>query len=257
MKHTLLAVLMSALTSGLLMSASYAAPATPFTPEAFAQEMAKLPVGNATKGKEAHTQLMCNGCHGPQGIAMMGDFPHVSGQPAKVTAKSLLDYRAGRRATGGQAPMMAGMAGRLTDQNIADLAAYYETLPGGKGVEAKKDDKTKDANAPATISKEALHRLITKGDASRGITPCAACHGTKARGNPNGEVPVLQGQNPAYLKATLKAYRAGDRHSDLLKEMRYFAKALTDEEIEALGSYYGEKKGRKGDAPQAPKSDKP
>lgn len=255
MKHTLLALLLS---SGLLMNAtgSFAAPAM-LTPEGLAQEMAKLPVGNADKGKEAHMQMMCGGCHGPEGIAMMGDFPHVAGQPAKVTAKSLLDYRSGRRATGGQAPMMAGMAGRLTDQNIADLAAYYETLPGSKGLEKKKDEKAQTNPSVAAIDKEALKRLITKGDASRGITPCAACHGTKARGNPNGEVPVLHGQNPAYLKATLKAYRAGERHSDLLKEMRYFAKALTDEEIEALGNYYGEKKGRKGDETKTAKSAQP
>lgn len=87
---------------------------------------------------------------------------------------------------------------------------------------------------------------MKKGDRTRGITPCAACHGATAAGNPNGQVPVLHGQQSAYLAATLKAYRSGERSSDLLKEMRVFAQALTDEEIADLAAYYGAQKGREG-----------
>ncbi len=216
-----------------------------WTPETLAAAQKALPSGTVEKGLEAHKKLMCAGCHGPEGLAMMGAFPHVAGEPVGVTEKALLDYRSGRRAQGPQAMMMAGMAARLTDEQIADLAAYYAAAPGGAGTPPK-------ADAKPTLDEKALMTLIKKGDRTRGITPCAACHGSTAKGNPNGQVPVLHGQNPEYLKATLRSYRSGERHSDLLKEMRVFAQALTDAEIDALATYYGAQPGH-GAKPAAAK----
>lgn len=227
----------------------------PWTPQSLSEALKSLPVGDAARGKETLGKLSCGGCHGPQGLAPMPAFPHLAGQPADVTKKSMLDYQTKRRAKGMQAMMMAAAAASVTPEQIADLAAYYETLPGGPGVApkadakpaAKADDKKAEAKdaKPAVTSLPAL-TLVKKGDRTRGITPCAACHGATAAGNPNGQVPVLHGQQSAYLAVTLKAYRSGERSSDLLKEMRVFAQALTDEEIADLAAYYGAQKGREG-----------
>ncbi len=233
---------LAVLGSLLSLTASGAAPE--WTPESLSQAVSALPQGNAEKGREVHTKLMCAGCHGPAGLAAMGNFPHVAGQPEAVTKKSMLDYRSGRRAQGA-AMMMAGMAARVSDEQIADLAAFYAAAPGSPGKAPKADDKT-----PA-IDDAAVMVLVKKGDRTRGLTPCAACHGAGASGNPNGEVPVIHGQSADYLKATLKSYRSGERSSDLLKEMRVFARVLTDEEIEGLARYYGSQPGRGAAAPKA------
>lgn len=209
---------------GALSGASFAASVSPLE---WSATMANFPQGNATEGSAIHAARFCAGCHGAQGLAPAPNWPHVAGQPAEVTIKSLLDYRNGRRKGDAQAVMMAGMALSLSDQNIADLAAHYAALSAPPA----------DAAAEHKLDPAAL-KLVHKGDRARMITPCAACHGINAQGNANGKVPVLHGQTQPYLAASLKAYRSGARDSDMLEEMRFFARALTDAEIEALSNYY-------------------
>lgn len=127
---------------------------------------------------------------------------------------------------------MSAAAAKLTDQQIADVAALYEYLPGRN---AKK-------SAPTTPAPE----LVNSGDASRYITPCAACHGIDARGNNNGLVPVLHSQQATVLAAALKDYRSGARQSDMLGEMQVFSRKLTDAEIEQLANWYAAQPGRVG-----------
>ncbi len=189
----------------------------------------KMPKGTAEAGAKTHAAAMCAGCHGANGTSPNDMWPSVTGQPAAVTIKSLADYRDGRRTGGPMGMMMVAAAKSLTDQQIADLAAYYEAQPlvvaAGKKIEPVKDEA-------------AVKRLVLQGDASRTITPCAACHGYDATGNINGQVPVLHGQNAGYLEDTLKQYRDGKRTSDILSEMRFFVKNLTDAEIRDLALYY-------------------
>ncbi len=77
----------------------------------------------AGKGKAA----MCAGCHGVDGKALIPTYPNLAGQNAAYLESALKAYKAGQR-TGGQAPVMAGMAGALSDADIADLAAYFSSL---------------------------------------------------------------------------------------------------------------------------------
>lgn len=192
-----------------------------------------MPKGTAEAGAKAHAAKMCAACHGADGTASNDAWPTVSGQPAEATIKSLLDYRDGRRPGGPMGAMMVASAKSLTDQDIADLAAFYETkapvIDPNKKIAAVKDEA-------------AAKRMVLQGDPARTITPCAACHGYEASGNPNGDVPVLHGQNAGYLEATLKDYRSGKRSSDIISEMRFFAKKLTDEEIRDLALYYAAQK---------------
>ena len=112
------------------------------------------------------------------------------------------------------------------------MAALYEYLPGRNAKKA----------APTTPAPE----LVNSGDASRYITPCAACHGIDARGNNNGLVPVLHGQQATVLATALKDYRSAARQSDMLGEMRVFSRKLTDAEIEQLANWYAAQPGRVG-----------
>lgn len=215
----------------MLAATSQAADPVALTPQELAATMAKMPSSDVKRGEAVHTQKFCAGCHGKEGLSQNPAWPNVAGQPKNVTIKSLLDYRGGRRAKGA-AVLMAGIAKTLTDQQIADVAAYYESMAGGPAAkEAPKID-------PVVL------RMVTRGDAKRAISPCATCHGTTARGNATGEVPVLHGQHAAYLAATLKDYRSGTRSADMLKEMRFFAAKLTDSEIDQLAAYYASQQGR-------------
>lgn len=215
------------------------------TPEAFDSALASLPKPNPMGGFAVHSKQFCGSCHGPNGISPTANWPHVAGQPFEVTAKALLDYRDGRRKGGAQALMMTAAVKKLTDQQIADVAALYEMLPGpdGKTLEVGKK------NMPDT-SKIDVTALIKKGDPQRAITPCAACHGTTGKGRANGSVPVLHGQNPVYLAGQLRDYRDGKRTNDVLKEMRFFAQKLTDDEINALANYYAAQTGWPGKKPE-------
>ena len=86
------------------------------------------PVGNAEAARSKNS--MCIGCHGIQGYkASFPDVYHVpkiGGQPAAYLANALKAYRSGER----KHPTMHGIAASLSDQDIADLAAYYSG--GGK-----------------------------------------------------------------------------------------------------------------------------
>ncbi|MBJ3764458.1 c-type cytochrome [Maribius pontilimi] len=69
------------------------------------------------------------------------------------------------------------------------------------------------------------------------VAQCATCHGTDGSGAPTGgEAPNLSIQSPAYIKAALQSYAAGDRHSGY---MQVVAAQLSDAQIDALGNYYG------------------
>lgn len=195
------------------------------SPQAWAETLRNFPQGNFIQGAQTHAKRFCNSCHGKAGNADSENWPSLAGQPASVIIKAMLDYRDGRRQGDARANLMAAAARPLSDQEIADLAAIYSAGEPPKPREAAK-------STPKVLA------LVTKGDVSRNITPCAACHGVSQKGNPNGAVPVLYGQSRSYLEITLKQYRGATRTSDMLSEMRFFAKDLTDEEIAALADFY-------------------
>lgn len=80
-------------------------------------------VGNIEAGKTKSTG--CLSCHGVAGIAPAPNFPNLAGQKALYLKTALTAYRDGGR----KDPFMNAMARPLTDTNIANLAAYYSSLP--------------------------------------------------------------------------------------------------------------------------------
>ena len=88
------------------------------------------PAGNAAKGRDK-TQ-MCQGCHGIEGwrtaFPEVYSVPRIGGQHQAYLVKALQEYKSGERSH----PSMRGIAATLSDQDMADLAAYY--AQGGGGV---------------------------------------------------------------------------------------------------------------------------
>lgn len=78
--------------------------------------------GDAEAG--AQKIALCVACHGVDGKATADIYPNLSGQSAIYLETSLKSYREGLR-DGGMAAVMTPMAAHLTDQDIADIAAYY------------------------------------------------------------------------------------------------------------------------------------
>jgi len=168
--------------------------------------------GNVERGKAVAAG--CAGCHGAQGISPSDAFPNLAGIPATVLYKQLDDYRSGKR----ENPTMQAMVAPLDDQKVADVAAYFASLPQGK---------RGDGEMPV---------LVAFGNPSRSIAPCAACHGPF--GFKDG-APPLEGQKDAYLKVQLDAFATGARHNDINQQMREVARALNASERTALAEWYG------------------
>ncbi len=79
--------------------------------------------GNPEAGKAKASA--CAACHGTQGVSTNPVWPNLAGQHAAYLAIALKAYRDGRRVD----PLMSLMARPLSDQDIADLAAYFSSLP--------------------------------------------------------------------------------------------------------------------------------
>lgn len=179
----------------------------------------------AGKGKAA----VCAGCHGADGNSMIANFPKLAGQSARYTMKQLADIKSGARSV----PEMAGIVGSMSEQDFADLAAYYETLTAKVG----------KANPDLVELGQKIYRA---GNADSGVAACAACHGATGKGMPSAGYPVLAGQHATYLENQLKAFRAAGREDETGKRrendgeskmMRGTAARLSDAEIKAVSSY--------------------
>lgn len=78
--------------------------------------------GDVAAGKAK--SAMCAACHGAAGISAIPMYPNLAGQKAAYLAKQLKDFKSGTR----KDPVMAPMAMPLTDADIANISAYYESL---------------------------------------------------------------------------------------------------------------------------------
>jgi len=78
--------------------------------------------GDAAAGKGK--SMVCAACHGAEGVSAIPIYPNLAGQKEAYLAKQLNDFKSGKR----DEPTMKGMAAALSDEDIADLAAYYASL---------------------------------------------------------------------------------------------------------------------------------
>ena len=132
---------------------------------------------------------MCIGCHGIPGYQAsfpeVHKVPMIAGQNAKYIASALNAYAKGER----KHPTMRGIAQTLTEQDIADIAAFYEHQAQAPAVA--------DTVAPPSAK---VAELLSKG-------ACASCHGANFSKPIDGSYPKLAGQHGDYLAVALKAYQ--------------------------------------------------
>jgi cytochrome c553 len=178
------------------------------------------PAGDAANGQKK--AAMCIGCHGIPGYRAsfpeIHQVPMISGQGAKYIASALTAYKKGER----KHPTMRGIAGSLSDQDIADVAALYASHQG----------PAVTATAPAPSA--AVAELLKKGN-------CASCHGEGLNKPIDASYPKLAGQHADYLYVALKSYKTENnpnvgRGNAIMGGM---AKPFTNAELKSLADYIG------------------
>ena len=186
--------------------------------------LASLPVlamGDADAGQSK--AAICAACHGMDGNSVVPNWPKLAGQHA-----AYLERQAGLIKNGSRpVPEMVGIIAALSDQDIADVSAYFSSQTTAAGL----------ADETLLAVGEQLYRA---GIAEKDVPACMSCHGPAGKGNPLSGYPSLAGQHTVYSEKMLKGFRAGsvwgedDTNS---KTMTDVANRLTDDEIKAVASY--------------------
>ena len=189
-----------------------------------------LVLGSATAG--AQKAATCLGCHGPNGNSINPMWPKLAGQNVDYLENQLRQFRDKTRID--PSGVMPAIAATLSDQDIANLAAYF-SMQTPTGLEAD----------PSTW--KAGEQLYRGGDAKRGIPACMACHGPTGAGNPAAGYPALHAQQGVYVIQQLTEYAADRRythntdgssnggHQDEI--MHTIASHLTPQDMQELASY--------------------
>jgi cytochrome c553 len=200
--------------TGSAGATSAAPPDTPFTH------------GKAAAG--ATKAAVCAACHGPNGNSVNAQWPRLAGQNAVYIAEQLRLFRSGVRDN----PVMKPLAASLSDQDIDDLAVYYEAQTP-QGLEAD----------PSYW--RAGRALYLRGDRAHEVPACVACHGPVGRGNLASGYPALRAQQSVYVVKQLNDYASGARYSGPNPAaatpnavmMFTIAKRLSAEEIRDVASF--------------------
>lgn len=163
---------------------------------------------------------ICAACHGADGNSMAPNFPKLAGQGEEYLLKQMTDIKAGSR----QVPEMTGLLNNLSDQDMANVAAYFASQKVAPGAA-----KPELAELGATI--------YIAGIADKGVPACQACHSPTGSGNTLARFPHLGGQHATYTETQLKNFRIGARNNDPSMMMRDVAARMSDAEIAAVASY--------------------
>jgi cytochrome c553 len=164
------------------------------------------PQGNPERGKAI--SYTCLGCHGVEGYKNAYpnySVPKLEGQHPEYLIAALQEYRSGDRSH----ITMHSQASTLSDQDMADIAAYFAGKP------------LVSSNKPA-------------GNVPQAATLCVSCHGQDGVAiAPN--YPTLAGQHVDYLERALDEYRKGGRKNPIMKG---FAGSLKESDIAVIADYF-------------------
>lgn len=166
---------------------------------------------------------VCAACHNADGNSTVPAWPNIAGQPIKYLIEQLTEFRKGDKGTRFN-PVMYGITQDLSDQDIADLAAYFSSQKPAEG-------STKEEWVALG------EKIYRGGNPKTGVPACSACHSPRAEGNIPAGFPPLSGQHPDYTLEQLKAFRNGTRSNDPNAIMRDITKAMTEEEMQAVSHY--------------------
>jgi cytochrome c553 len=197
--------------------------------------------GDAAAG--ATKAAVCGACRGADGNSMAPNFPKLAGQNGKYLVKQLRDIQAWDKETN---PAKKGVTGRaviemtglllpLTEQDFADIAAYFASqkaqLSGSQDLEVQ-------INSGIKVDALALGAKVYRaGNLANGIPACTGCHSPDGKGNAAAGYPRLSGQHADYVAKQLINFRAGNRVNDAEMTMRSIAEKLSDAEIKAVANF--------------------
>lgn len=183
-------------------------------PQAFA-------AGDASAGQSK--SAICAACHGVDGNSVVPTWPKIAGQHEQYLQRQVELIKAGDRLV----PEMVGIVPGLSDQDIADLAAWFASQETSGGVA---DDALVELG----------ERIFRAGNAESGVPACMACHGPAGQGDPLAGYPALAGQHAVYTARMLTRFRDGENWGEddaPSQVMNGAAAELSDEEIAAVASY--------------------
>lgn len=177
--------------------------------------------GDAAAGNMKNA--LCVGCHGIKGYHIgfpeVHQVPKISGQGAGYIRSALHAYKSGDR----KHPSMRTIALSLSEQDIADLSAYYESTGTGA---------TLPLRAPEGSAKAA--ELVTKGG-------CVSCHGANFSKPIDPAYPKIAGQHSDYLYVALRSYKTTDKPMIGRGHpvMGGIAKQFSNADLKVLADYVG------------------
>ena len=134
--------------------------------------------GDASAGKDK--VAVCAACHGADGNSAAPTFPKLAGQGEKYLLKQLQDIRDGARPV----PTMVGQLDGKSDQDLADMAAFYAS-------QARSGGQTD----PALLALG--EKVYRSGVAERNVAACVACHSPTGAGNAPAGFPAPTSTAPS------------------------------------------------------------
>jgi cytochrome c553 len=162
----------------------------------------------------------CAACHGVDGNSSNGMWPSLAGQHASYIYKQLTDFKAGRRVNASMASMVVG----LNDDDMKNLAAYYESQRA----------KSVAFDGEMIAKGESIYR---GGITETQVAACMGCHSPSATGNGPAGWPSLKGQHPEYIVAQLQSFKQGTRANDTGKMMRNVVVRMSELEMKSVAAY--------------------
>ena len=165
----------------------------------------------------------CATCHGAKGEGT-GAFPPLAGQGAAYLQEQLAAFASGKRKNAVMEPVAKG----LKEQDSANVAAYFASLPSG--IAAPK-------SVPVADPKDAGAWLALRGRMNDGVPACASCHGPHGEGV-GSQFPAIAKLNATYMQQQIDAWKNGSRAPGPLGLMEGIAKKLSNQDIDAVAKYY-------------------
>lgn len=194
--------------------------------------------GSVSAGKSKAAS--CTSCHGDKGNSMMPMFPKLAGQHEVYIANQLSAFKEGER----KGPTMAPMALSLSEQDMADLGAYYaaqrisaNSMPDPQNDDDDDDDEDESEAIDIKAVMTAGKNLYRNGNLETKVAACIACHGPSGEGNKPAGFPALRSQHADYLIKSLQEFKTGKRNKNPENTMHMIAKQMTEDEIKAV-SYH-------------------
>jgi cytochrome c553 len=162
----------------------------------------------------------CSACHGADGNSSNPMWPSLAGQHASYIYKQLSDFKAGRRINASMSGMVAG----LSDDDMKNLAAYYET----------QSPRPVAFDGELIVKGESIYR---GGITETGVAACMGCHSPSGKGNGPAGWPSLKGQYPEYIVTQLQAFKQGARTNDPGNMMGNLVGRMSEMEMNAVAAY--------------------